>query len=61
MNKKIEIIDDEIQLSKGLKDAIQGLLDELDAHGWELNEDGDIVEKKSQRLVWEIYHGNKGE
>ena len=59
MNKKIEIIDDEIQLSKGLKDAIQGLLDELDAHGWEL--DGDIVEKKSQRLVWEIYHGNKGE
>ena len=58
MNKK-EIINEEIKISNELKNAIKSLLDELDSYGWELNEDGDIVDKKSKRLVWDIIHGNK--
>ena len=42
---------------KDIKNAIESLLEILDENGWELNEDGDIVEKKSKRLVWEIAHG----
>ena len=56
MSKK-EIIDGEIELSKELKDSIRSFLDMLDFYGWELNDDGDIVEKSSKRLVWEIAHG----
>lgn len=42
---------------KEIKNAIEELLRLLDENGWELNEDGDIVEKSSKRLVWDIYHG----
>ena len=42
---------------KDIKNAIESLLEILDENGWELNEDGDIVEKSSKRLVWDIYHG----
>ena len=57
MSKKIEIINNEITLSKELHDSLRALLDLLEEHGWELNDDGDIVDKKSKRLVWEIEHG----
>ena len=57
MSKKIEIINNEIALSKELHDSLRELLDLLEEHGWELNDDGDIVDKKSKRLVWEIEHG----
>ena len=57
MSKKIEIINNEIVLSKELHDSLRALLDLLEEHGWELNDDGDIVDKKSKRLVWEIEHG----
>ena len=36
---------------KEIKNAIEELLRLLDENGWELNEDGDIVEKSSKRLV----------
>lgn len=42
---------------KEIKEAIENLLKMLDEHGWELNDDGDIVDKKSKKLVWEITHG----
>ena len=47
----------ELELSKKTKNAIERLLEMLEENGWELNDDGDIVEKKSKRLVWEIYNG----
>lgn len=47
----------EFELSNELKNAIEALLEMLEENGWELNDDGDIVEKKSKRLVWEIYNG----
>ena len=47
----------ELELSRETKNAIEELLAMLEANGWELNEDGDIVEKKSKKLVWEIMHG----
>lgn len=42
---------------KELKSAIENLLEMLDENGWELNDDGDIVEKSSKRLVWDVLHG----
>lgn len=47
----------ELEISKELKNAIETFLDLLEENGWEHNDDGDIVEKKSKRLVWEIYNG----
>lgn len=47
----------ELELSKELKDAIKSFIDLLDENGWELNDDGDIVDKKSKRLIMEIYNG----
>ena len=41
--------------------AFKSFLLELEENGWEINDDGDIVEKKSQRLVWDIIHENKRE
>ena len=47
----------ELELSKELKDAIKSFIDLLDENGWELNDEGDIVDKKSKRLIMEIYNG----
>ena len=46
----------ELELSNELKDAIKSFIEMLDEYGWELNDDGDIVEKSSQRLVLEMYN-----
>lgn len=43
---------------KEIKNAIEELLQLLDENGWELNDDGDIVEKSSKKLIWDIIHGN---
>jgi hypothetical protein len=61
MNKRKDIIEDKIKLSKELRDSLDNLMNMLEEHGWELNDDGDIVDKKSKRLVWEIIHGIKEE
>ena len=44
---------------KDLKESISELLQMLDENGWELNDDGDIVEKTSKRLVWDVIHNIK--
>jgi len=52
---------EELELSKDILERIDFLMKLLDENGWELNDDGDIVEKKSKRLVWDIIHGVKDE
>ena len=47
----------ELELSKELKDSIREFLDLLEENGWELNDDGDIVEKGNQRLVLDTLRG----
>jgi len=42
---------------KEIKDLVEGLMQMLEENGWELNDDGDIVDKQSKKLVWEIIHG----
>ena len=41
-----------------IKSAIEHLLSILDYYGWELNDDGDIVEKGTNILVMEKYYYN---
>ena len=44
-----------------LKEAIEGFLYLLEQNGWELNDDGDIVEKDTKELVMEKYFRGKNE
>ena len=39
---------------KELKNCIENLINFLEENGWELDNNGDIIEKKSKRLVWDI-------
>ena len=39
------------ELPQELIDQIEAFLNVLDQHGWELNDDGDIVEKDTKKLV----------
>ena len=48
----------ELEYFEGLKDEITNFIGMLEANGLELNEDGDIVEKSSKKLLWDIIHGN---
>ena len=45
----------ELDSFKEIKNSIEQLLEMLEANGWELNDDGDIVEKSSQKLVFDLY------
>ena len=58
MNKK-EIIEEEIKITNEFKSAIESFLNELDFYGWELNDEGDIVDKKTKKLVWDIVYEKK--
>lgn len=53
------MMENKIDNLKEMKEAIQRLLDMLDENGWELNDDGDIVEKSTKRLVWDVIHNIK--
>ena len=52
---------DENIINENLISAIKAFLQELDDNGWELNDDGDIVDKKSKRLILDIIHGVNNE
>ena len=44
----------ELDSFKEIKESIMSFMEMLDANGLELNDDGDIVEKSSKRLLWDI-------
>ena len=48
---------EDIELNKELLESLKKFLEELNRNGWEINDDGDIVEKKTQRLIFDIYGG----
>lgn len=50
LDKEVKKIVDEIG------PTIKSFLDYLDSNGFELNDAGDIVEKNSKRLVFDLYN-----
>ena len=55
MNKE----EDKYKLPDDFINAYKRFLQELDEYGWEINDEGDIVEKSTKRLVWDITNGFK--